>query len=799
MEKNKRNTHKWAPVIMTASLLWVSGAGGHKVYFDCGAVVDVVDEQGLVLSPGFPYNYSSGTHCVWQFFVPVGYRLTMEVFDFDVFESPGSTGEFRPTSEAIEEENANDETTPSLRGMVVTPNGLPRQTQVSATKTSWGSSERLPPLPSKTEEVRQVVVQEESTKMEMAKVSNSAKRSTDLHPGVKPQSRQAGTRAENSVSPDTYRGDANPDESLFPRRPAYEENATSVPETSTGAAETGAETRPSSAEACPHDVLYISDLTTFSSRFCGSNKPTGRRLAFGSSREMVEVIMELITTTHWGRGFVLLFQYRNETDEADGHFRKPTASRTDALLAATSGAAFFLVILTGALCIIFRPKICLKGANACSSNSPELQVGVQHSGGDLSELQLVSQPCMDVIADGDNSNQSPSPTHTGLSSSGGADTSHNAELELSSNGLIELELGADEVFVIASGPAPTALHFSPVMQQEKALRRSETSPGPVCAAQPAEAASSPGKESSSAAAAAARPRAWSVRAFHDLLPPLPQLHRKWCSWNSTSPFTKLLDGGSAGRAPAAATSETECHRGREGKVLSEAHLENRAGRNLSDSSVSSASCPLSQPLQKQRRLSSTSTLRRARFASPCFGLLAGPSESSRGPAGPLIPYAQPQNSLTEMASGSSGPPLQADAQAKLRDFPSEEDHTSVPVFAISEEEDRQPLVLTESSPLNEEDQDPYSNTARDHRSPPTPCNQDPVSGSSCQRKVPDWYPWGNHSPVASCGSLTPSEMQAMEAGEADVHCTFSTAIQMPPCSFSQPASATLRGMPSEQI
>uniref|UniRef100_W5M428 Si:dkey-112e17.1 n=1 Tax=Lepisosteus oculatus TaxID=7918 RepID=W5M428_LEPOC len=288
-----------------------------KVYFDCGAVVDVVDEQGLVLSPGFPYNYSSGTHCVWQFFVPVGYRLTMEVFDFDVFESPGSTG------------------------MVVTPNGLPRQTQVSATKTSWGSSERLPPLPSKTEEVRQVVVQEESTKMEMAKVSNSAKRSTDLHPGVKPQSRQAGTRAENSVSPDTY------------RRPAYEENATSVPETSTGAAETGAETRPSSAEACPHDVLYISDLTTFSSRFCGSNKPTGRRLAFGSSREMVEVIMELITTTHWGRGFVLLFQYRNETDEADGHFRKPTASRTDALLAATSGAAFFLVILTGALCIIF--------------------------------------------------------------------------------------------------------------------------------------------------------------------------------------------------------------------------------------------------------------------------------------------------------------------------------------------------------------------------------------------------------------------------------------------------------------
>ncbi|KAK0151224.1 hypothetical protein N1851_007638 [Merluccius polli] len=33
---------------------------------------------------------------------------------------------------------------------------------------------------------------------------------------------------------------------------------------------------------------------------------------------MVEVIMELITTTHWGRGFALLFHYHNLTETGGG-------------------------------------------------------------------------------------------------------------------------------------------------------------------------------------------------------------------------------------------------------------------------------------------------------------------------------------------------------------------------------------------------------------------------------------------------------------------------------------------------
>lgn len=81
------------------------------------------------------------------------------------------------------------------------------------------------------------------------------------------------------------------------------------------------------------------------------------------------------------------------------------------------------------------------------------------------------------------------------------------------------------------------------LQRERFLRHSDTGPGPSCDWPSADLNTSPTgasslKESSSAGS---RPRAWSVRTFQDFLPPLPQLHKKWCSWNSTSPFTKLVD------------------------------------------------------------------------------------------------------------------------------------------------------------------------------------------------------------------------------------------------------------------
>lgn len=326
-----------------------------QVYFDCGAKVDVVDVQGLILSPGFPYNYSSGTHCVWQFFVPVDYQLILEIFDFDVFESHDSAAQYSAISNFEEEAGEEVTFTPGSLAADETPSAAKDPVLESVgdvTKTQQSS---------KGGEVKQVVVQEQSTKMEIAKVSNSAKRSADtssnlssppppsllLLPGAVPP----GDKAVNSASSSHLRGDLNP--SPNPSTAVDETTLASPHYTDTPAV--SPETQHSVLDACPHDVLYISDLITFSSRFCGSNRPPSSQLVFGSSQEMVEVIMELITTTHWGRGFALLFHYHNLTEPGgDRRASAPTASKVDSLLAAVSGAAFFAMILTSALCIVFR-------------------------------------------------------------------------------------------------------------------------------------------------------------------------------------------------------------------------------------------------------------------------------------------------------------------------------------------------------------------------------------------------------------------------------------------------------------
>lgn len=326
-----------------------------QVYFDCGAKVDVVDVQGLILSPGFPYNYSSGTHCVWQFFVPVDYQLILEIFDFDVFESHDSTAQYAAMPN-FEEDETGEETsyTPGSFAADETSSikDPPPQSDGDISKTLQSSQDV---------EVKQVVVQEQSTKMEIAKVSNSARRSTDtssdqtsplppsllLIPGDQPP----GDKAANSVSSSLSRGDQNPS----PNPGMAVAETTPAPSRPTNTPTVNPETQQSVLDACPHDVLYISDLITFSSRFCGSNRPPSSQLVFGSSQEMVEVIMELITTTHWGRGFALLFHYHNLTEPGgDRHAFTPPASKVDSLLAAVSGAAFFAMILTSALCVIFR-------------------------------------------------------------------------------------------------------------------------------------------------------------------------------------------------------------------------------------------------------------------------------------------------------------------------------------------------------------------------------------------------------------------------------------------------------------
>ncbi|CAB1444750.1 unnamed protein product [Pleuronectes platessa] len=709
-------------VFITTYLLFVMGSVAQKVYFDCGAKVDVVDVQGLILSPGFPYNYSSGTHCVWLFIVPVDYQLILEIFDFDVFESHDSAAQYSAFSN-FEEEEADEEASVTPGSFAVYETSSPAkdpllQSEGDVTKTQQSSQDS---------EDKQVVVQEQSTKMEITKVSNSAKRSADASSGLSsappsslllPGAVPSRDKIVNSASLSHLRGDPNPSSnpSQLWRRPPL-----------------------------PHHTPLTLQL------FCGSNRPPSNQLVFGSNQEMVEVIMELITTTHWGRGFALLFQYHNLT-EPGGDLRAsaPTASKVDSLLAAVSGAAFFALILTSALCIIFRPKLCPKRASSCASSNSEVPEGVHTTGAEVSELQLMAENQTNLGTTTDQGNNNDSPPHTVSAS---IEISQNAEVDLSCSGLTELDLGADEVFIVSSAPSPSRLPFSPHTQRERFLRHSDTGPSPAGDWPSLDSTTSPTSASSArdGGNGCARPRAWSVRTFQDFLPPLPQLHKKWCSWNSTSPFTKLVDSN-----PSSLTADCRGEDSR--KVFSDIHLDHKVDTStISDSSISNASYPMTQSAQRQRRLSSTSNLRRSRFPGPCFGLLSGAADPVKAPGAP-----QSQGSPSEPSSGSSSSPqcqMEGGQAINRRDFPGEGDHVSVPVFAISEEEDRQPLVSAEhldqtsvSTVMNGLSGGAYEGK----RAAAGSTSHSPLN----QRARPEWRPWGSQASggVGPLPSNTPAAM-----------------------------------------
>lgn len=709
---------------MTTYLLFLVGCVAQKVYFDCGAKVDVVDVQGLILSPGFPYNYSSGTHCVWQFFVPIDYQLILEIFDFDVFESHDAASQYS-NMENFDDEDTDDEV------MVAAGSSMVDETSKEEILQNIVDIAKNQQFQDGDE--KQVVVQEESTKMEIAKVSNSAKRSADI-------TLNSALPPSLVVIPDTLSPDNKP--SNVPTTAVGTTTLSSA--LLTEASSVTPETPQSILDTCPHDVLYISDLITFSSRFCGSNRPPSSQLVFGSNQDMVEVIMELITTTHWGRGFALLFHYHNLT-ELGGTRRDVAyaASKVDSLLAAVSGAAFLAMILTSALCIIFRPKLCPKRATSSTSSSPEVPEGVPNIVPEVSELQLIAENQINMETTRKQEIKRDPSVHTVIA---GTDLSQCAEVDLSS-GLTELDLGADEVFITSSAPSAITDRqpFSPHTQLDRFLRFSDTSPGPS-GDWPSPDSSAPRSKSGSGS----RPRAWSVRTFHDFLPPLPQLHKKWCSWNSTSPFTKLVD-----TATSSLVSDGRGNNGRE--VFSEGNLAKADPSTISDSSISNASYPLTQPAHRQRRLNSTSNLRRSRFTGPCFGLLSGTSNPPKAPA--------VQGSTSETVSVSVSSSGEGGQLGKRRgDVQGEAEHVSVPVFAISEEEDRQPLV-----PAEHLDQP---------ASPPVPNGlayegKRSTGGSpKSQRARGEWRPWGSQA----SGGVLPSSKTSYMVNDAQGPISPATAL-----------------------
>ncbi|XP_053084704.1 uncharacterized protein si:dkey-112e17.1 [Pangasianodon hypophthalmus] len=552
---------------------------GQRVFFECGAKLDVVDVQGLILSPGFPNNYSSGMHCVWQFFVPIGHQLTMELFDFDVFESSernSTTSEDMITSEDGEEHLLTKRLTrsqPALKDQSVGMTGLG----------------------------------EESNKLE-SEVSNTVNRVSE----------------RLSEPPLSYRAKAKAQSSMFPS--SLEDKTEHLPPSSTMeniVMEDESETLQLVTDACPNDVLYITDLITFSSRFCGSKRPSDGQLVFGADAEMVEVIMELITNTHWGRGFALLFRYHNRSNDAAvevGGQRSsaPSVGAVEALLAAVSLAALFATSLMIVLCVTLRPKLCAKESTVTSSTTSEVPVQNLHTDG--SELQLVTANHPEQELNKNDNN--PTSSHTGNDPK--CRSSQNAELECS-NGLMEMELGADEVFVISNTDTPS---FSPCTHRERFLRRSDTgSVQPSDWMPRSEPSNWPSRGSH---VGSARPRAWSVRTFHDFLLPLPQLNRKWCSWNLTSPFTKLVDTVSPGSV-----------------------VDGGGGVKVPSA-------------QQQRRYNMSRSHTSQQICEP-DGALCGPEQA---------------------------------VEVKICEFSPDDDNLTIPVFAISEEDDREPLVSAENQVKN---------------------------------------------------------------------------------------------------
>ncbi|KFP86227.1 hypothetical protein N310_08642, partial [Acanthisitta chloris] len=189
-----------------------------------------------------------------------------------------------------------------------------------------------------------------------------------------------------------------------------------------------------------------------------------------------------------------------------------------------------------------------------------------------------------------------------------------------------------------------------------------------------------------------RQRTWSARTFHDFLAPIPQLQKRWCSWTTNSPFTKLVDNSGFSTASRPQGVPTR-------KVISATEIEGASETIYSDSSASNASYPLTLSAQRQRKLTSCN-LKKSRFGNPYFGFLASSPDSKHvrsldpsrhlGAASPV--KSQSPKNLLETSN-----PLKINLVngSKTKELMVETDKNK-PVFIISEEgDDQQPLVLAE--------------------------------------------------------------------------------------------------------
>ncbi|XP_072207468.1 uncharacterized protein [Excalfactoria chinensis] len=659
-------------VLAAVAALCLGGAGGSKVYYSCGAVVESM-ERGLILSPGFPNNYYPGTHCVWQFFIPIRTHLILEIFDFDIFESSSETPTPWDGFPAAAITGSKDATPPEENlDFVLQTTKSSLQSWMSKAAQNLSGADQSKGLPGHLDELPGAASNNDDAKqMPMMKPNQSKqtkgpKAIMETQTEEQPDSGGATTQRQNVSGQETKEGWKG--NILFAQIAASErdeslEQSWTLPTT---ILPVEISSQQPAMDVCPHDVLYVSDLITFSSRFCGPNSPLNKTMVFGSSLEMVEVIMELITTTNRGRGFAMLFEYKNITEPDTVDAVRQERMENIMMLAILTGTVFFALALLSAVCIACRQRTCPKrsSSNVCSDQ----ENGIQNSAVDINELQL-------VVPSRENENNN-----------------HSVSREQA----VTTETGSDEVFIISAGPGASGLSFTTYRIQDKNLKRSVTSPGSVSdwmtSGHMAAGADTAEKRNVQMENHYPRQRTWSARTFHDFLAPIPQLQKKWCSWTTNSPFTKLADNSGF---PTAARTQGVPTR----KVISATDIEGASETVYSDSSVSNASYPLTLSAQRQRKLSSCN-LKKSRFGNPYFGFLAGSPDNKRVRS--LDPSrhlgaASPVNSQSPKSTLESSNPLKINlaSASKTKDLGGETDKNK-PVFVISEEgDDQQPLVLAE--------------------------------------------------------------------------------------------------------
>ncbi|OCT98330.1 uncharacterized protein LOC108707139 isoform X2 [Xenopus laevis] len=561
----------------------------------CGTVLDST-EKGLILSPGYPNHYLPGSHCLWQFFIPAGSQLLVETLDFDIFES-ASNDFLMPSSSSDSITHSNHKrrnedlftTETSLTGEFPKTTTQNVNNHISISRKRWDKTDKRGKQLSNSQGLKK------QQGLDYAGTSTSQKATIesnrlDEQDSTKPIDLIAPFTARIVESLDYWQPPSEDATSLF----LDNENSTS---------------QPLVQDVCPYDVLYISDLVTFSSRFCGSNSPLNNTLVFGSPVEMMEVIMELITITDHGRGFAMLFTYQNQTLVTSMGFQNRPGGDGIMLLAVTAAAILIAFVLLMAICLSYRQKMCPK-------RDPEPEQPIQQPSGsqnaalEASKFQLVVPA--ETIKQWEL--EPASPKEAGV-------TSHQTlQVDPSSSAATVTDSHNDKVFVISSSSDTPHFTFTSFPLQETSLRRSVTSPASVSEwLNPDYTSVDLGEEdnkSENKEMGPARHRTWSVRTFNNLLPPITQLQMKWRARTSSGSFTKLVDSGVhvTPKYPPQENSRRAC---------SAAQMDGTTSRLYSESLASNASYPLTFSAQLQSK-PPTCNLKRSR---PSIGFL---NDSSHG-------------------------------------------------------------------------------------------------------------------------------------------------------------------------